>query len=855
MKLYINGKNEPFGTGRELCFNWYFESYDRNVYQNGYRLAVFADSACIYDSGKVEDQTCRLRLSKLPLLSDTCYRAELTVWMNTQETGEATASFVTGKLEEEWSGKWITGPGPIDDDGTLPPYIFNKMFQVRGEVKQAMLHASALGCYVPSINGARVTEEYFAPGYTQYDKRVLYNSYDVTAFLKQGENRISAEVSGGWYCGRLGLTLKRNRYGRKRAFLAELHILYCDGTGEIVASDNTWRVTTDGPRRFADFFDGEVYEAQRCDSGSWCWEQAKIYEDAIPKLEPYNGAQVLLHDKIEPVVMKKTERERYIIDFGRNIAGVVGLWGIEGKSGQKIRIRHGEVLNSDGSLYTNNLRTAKAQIWYTCKDGVQSYKPAFTYMGFRYVEVTGIDELQKEQIAAFDLYSDLSLTGIFHCSNEEINLLQRNILISQKANFVDIPTDCPQRDERCGWTGDIAMFLPTACFNMDTSLFMGKWLRDVELAQRDNGAVPQIVPTNGISRNSLDGMMGVLATVGSAAWGDVITFAPWTLYWVTGDVTVLERQYTSMVRWVEYERRAAEKWSVGQGRYIWSHSFQFGDWLAPGESIIDNMRKGKWIATAYFARSAWILGRTARILGKEQDARKYHELFLSVRDAFRRRFLDRKGHIRNGFQSIYVLAVYFNLLTKREKQIAVADLVEDIRAKKNHLATGFPGTPFLNFVLSDNGYADVAYELLLQKTAPGWLYPIRCGATSIWERWDALKEDGTVNDNADINMVSFNHYAYGAVGDWLYKRVAGLVPVSPGYKRFKIQPLTGGGLTEAEISYLCPYGRIESAWFTDGDVFNLRVTVPCNTTAEIILPDGRKHICGSGTYSFSCNTL
>lgn len=755
-----------------------------------------------------------------------------------------------GEAIVKWIGKWITGKGAQDIDRQLAPYVFQKQFRCEGSVAKAVLYATALGCYTIRINGQKVSDRYFAPGYTQYNKRVLYNRYDVTQMLLYRDVIIQSEVAGGWYAGRLGLTLKGNRFGPKRAFLMELHLTFTDGSKSVISTDETWSVTADGPRRFASFFDGETYDARMSLSDAR-WERAIIYQGELPgRIEEDDGVPVLRHEQLRPKRIWKGADGDTLVDFGRNIAGIVQIGPFAGKSGRKITVRHGEVVQDD-RLFTENLRTAKATLTYICRDGEQEYLPEFTYMGFQYISVSGMDVTQ-DNICAWELYSDLPCVGSFECSDELLNQLQRNIMTSLKANFVDIPTDCPQRDERSGWTGDIAVFAPTAAFNMDISHFMKKWLRDLALSQRKNGVVPMFVPDNGFGRHKGDGPFGLLSKFQDAVWGDAAILVPWAVYQSTGDVTVLERQYQSMKAWMAYEERMARKNSFGASRYIWTAGFHFGDWLAPGKSMLDNMKKAKWTSTAYFANSANLMSRIARTLGMDEDSNRYTDLYENIRLAFQKVLVDQHGHIKDGFQSAYVLALQFGLLTKEQEQIALDDLVADIRSKDNHLATGFVGTDKLPFALSDHGALDVAYDLLMQKTYPSWLYPVLCGATSIWERWDSLRPDGTVNVNGGDNMVSFNHYAYGAIGNWMYTRIGGLEMTAPGYREFRIAPMPGGGLTHARVSHISPWGEIISAWEIKDDTFTLNAVIPQGTTAEIILPDGTQNIYTAGEYRLHC---
>ena len=749
--------------------------------------------------------------------------------------------------------RWITGSNRVDRDEHLPPYLFRKKAVLHEIPQRASLYVTSLGCYRVRINGRLVSDRYFAPGFTQYDKRILFNCYDVTDLLASPEIEIISEVSSGWYTGRLGLCKGGNRFGKKRAFRMLLELEYPNSQREWIATDDSWQVTTDGPRRKASFFDGEVYDARRNCPENWQWKDATIYKGKLPAaIEEEDGVPVLRHEKLLPKCIWKSASGTTLIDFGKNIAGFIEIGPFEATAGTEITIRHGELIQKN-KLFTENLRTAKAELHYVCRNGEQSYSPEFTYMGFQFAEVSGI-EITEDNIAAWELYSDISPIGSFSCSDERINQLQANILTSLKANFIDIPTDCPQRDERCGWTGDIAVFAPTAVFNMDITAFMKKWLRDLSLSQRRSGVVPIIVPDNALGRHFGDGYFGWLIHSNDAVWGDAAVLVPWAVYQSTGDIDILLSQYHSMKAWVEYERRMSSLFSFGDYRYIWSHGFHFGDWLAPGSSMRENTKKAKWTSTAYFANSAKILGQVAEILGYSADAEKYTILFEKIRSAFQNVLIDPSGHIKGGFQSAYVLALQFGLLTAEQERLAVDDLVKDIRAKNMHLATGFVGTDKLPFALSDHGATDTAYALLMQESFPSWLYPVLCGATSIWERWDSLKPDGTVNTGGtgEGNMVSFNHYAYGAIGNWLYTRVGGLEMEKPGYQSFRLAPYPGGGLTSAKVSHICPYGKIESSWKIENEVFTIDYTVPEGTSATVYLPDGSIYCDGSGHFIRSC---
>ena len=522
-----------------------------------------------------------------------------------------------------------------------------------------------------------------------------------------------------------------------------------------------------------------------------------------------------------------------IADFGQNIAGVLSFR-VKGKAGQEIVFRHAETLDH-GELYVQNLRSAKQELRYTCREGEQAYSPRFTYMGFRYVGIRGVrkEDIESKAIA---VYSDLEAVGSFRCSNDDLNQLQSNLSWSGRDNFVDIPTDCPQRDERQGWTGDIALFSPTACFNFDMSRFLEKWLRDLASEQTATGAIPFVVPAR----------KGVTPTMTTSCWGDSCILVPWAVYQANGDKTLLSRQYPSMKKYLaDVQRWAALSLPLHGSPYILRFPFQFGDWCAPYGALSDWLKKGPWIGTAYFYHSSVIMSRIAAILGREKDAQHYKNLSEQIRTAFRKAFTDGKGRLKKEFQAGYVLALAFGLAEGEERRVMAERLWALIKENGVHLNTGFTATPFILFALADNGFADEAYELLLQDTRPSWLYAVRQGATTIWERWDSLREDGSIEES------SLNHYAYGAVGDFFYRRICGLEAIEPGYRRFAVKPVPGGGLTWAECAHKCPYGLIKTRWEKTENAFRLTVSVPVGASAEITMPSGKNYTTGSGDYEFT----
>ncbi len=784
------------------------------------------------------------------LLPFTSYPVHIKVLGTSGAMAEAAASFQTGRLDTKWHGRWITdGSYDFPKKVSPKPMTFRKAFAITKFVTRAWIHATALGVYELELNGSKVGEDYFAPGFTSYAHHIQYQTYDVTAAL-QTQNRLQAVVAGGWAAGSFNYIRKNKISADRQAFLCELHVEYTDGSTEIISSDESWEVAMDGHYVMAEWYDGETYDAT-IDLEKASWKPASITSPRKqPKLLAQYGAPVRAQERLQPVGYHIAASCEIIYDFGQNFAGVIDA-SLHAKHGQRIVFRHAEVL-VDGELFVKSLRTAKATAQYISREGYQHYSPRLTYMGFRYVGVTGIAP-EDLQLSAIVLHSQIEEIGSFACSNPLINQLQSNIRWGGKSNFVDIPTDCPQRDERQGWTGDIAVFARTASYNFDMSRFFDKWLRDVRAEQGWGGGIPMVVPRGGDS-------WPVMAT---SAWGDSCVLVPWAEYLARGNKQVLIDQYDTIKRFL----RAAKRWSslfamTKHQRHIWQFPFHFGDWCAPNETVKQWMKKGKWVATAYYANSCGIAAQIAELLGYEEDAQAYKELRRSIIKAYRSVFTDGEGKLKKEFQTAYVLPLYFAMTEGDETQRMAEHLVRLVREADNHLTTGFTGTPYLLFALSDHGYADVAYDVLLQEGCPSWLYEVKAGGTTIWERWDALRPDGTVNigdltgkqSEADSNggMVSFNHYANGAVGDWLYRRMVGLEPLTGGYQSFKVKPIIGGGITWAKGSVKTPYGTISVSWMLEDHQFTLELEVPVSTTCSVELPNGEFYELGSGRHVRMC---
>ncbi|MFI5236044.1 MAG: family 78 glycoside hydrolase catalytic domain, partial [Gemmatimonadales bacterium] len=686
--------------------------------------------------------------------------------------------------------------------------------------------------YELHLNGQRVGRDLFTPGWTSYAKRLQYQTYDVTHLLVPGENAIGAILGDGWYRGFLGFDSHRNIYGRQVALLLQLDIGYADGSTTRLVSDAGWKTAT-GPILGSDIYNGESYDARRERTG-WTnahyddrgWHPVELAdapttELVAPVSEPVRRAQALT-----PIAIIHSPAGETIFDLGQNITGWVRL-SVRGPAGTTITLHHAEVLDTIGDLYTGNLRGAAQIDRYTLKgDGDEVYEPHFTYHGFRYVAVEGLPGPPTlGTITGIVVHSDLAETGEFVTSDTLLNKLQHNILWGQRGNFLDVPTDCPQRNERLGWTGDAQVFARTASFNLGVGGFFAKWLADLAADQYADGSVPWVIP------NPLGGDSAQFAA--AAGWADAATVVPWTMYLVYGDRDLLAAQFPSMRNWVDYAHRRAGP------DLIWKTGAQFGDWLAwhSDDASYPGATTGKdLIATAYLAHSADLVARAAEVLGHAEEARSYHALFTQVRETFRREFVTPNGRVGENTQTAYALALNFGLLTDEETAGAAGRLAKDIDRHDGHLTTGFLGTPELPTALSQHGHLDAAYALLLQRTYPSWLYPITRGATTMWERWDGIRPDGTFEDPS---MNSFNHYAFGAIGAWMYRVIGGLDvdPAAPGYKHALIAPRPGGGLTSAHTALETSYGTLATTWQLDSAEFSLEVTVPPNTSASITLPE------------------
>lgn len=831
--------------------SWELDCEKENSLQTAYRIKVAStpealkNDQLVWDSDVVRsDQSVFIKYQGPQLVSGQRLYWQVTVWDNqgNQATSDETACWETGLLTSgEWQAAWISPGWDEDKSQSNPCPYFRKEFDVKKRVVKARIYASALGLYELYLNGERLGKDYFNPGWTTYNKRIQYQVYDLTALLKQGQNALGAIVGDGWYRGFFVWQGDRNLYGDKAGLIAQLEITYEDGSKEWILSDQSWK-SSQGPILQSEIYHGELYDA-RLEIAAWAdpgfddsnWEKVRILNQSNEVLVPTEGEPVRITETIKAIKKFVTPRGELVFDFGQNLVGWV-RFRLKGKQGQRIVLHHAEVLDQEGNFYTDNLRTAKAEDCYIFKgEGLEEYEPRFTFHGFRYLRVSEYQgEISIDDIEARVVHSDMEKIGEFECSDPLINRLQQNIQWGLRGNFLDVPTDCPQRDERLGWTGDAQAFAPTACFNRNTGSFFTKWMKDLQLDQKEDGNVPWVVPN--VLKDG--GGTGWSDGYGGTGWADAAVIIPWTVYQSYGDIQILENQYESMKAWEEYMIRHSGS------RYIFDYGFHFGDWLSFAEYYTYNYNAPDYgyagahtekdlIATAYFYHTSSLMSKIASLLGKNEDSERYASLLPKIKEAFHREFITPNGRLISGTQTAYVLALGFGLIPDQEREAMAKRLADDVRYF-GHLTTGFLGTPLLCRVLSDNGYPELAYQLLFNKRYPSWLYPVTMGATTIWERWDGIRPDGSFQT---VGMNSFNHYAYGAVGQWLYSTVAGLNidPSKPAYKHSIIRPCTTRQLNFARASLQTMYGLLSSSWELKGEEVYYKFRIPSNTTATIYL--------------------
>ena len=905
--------------------SWQLTSDVRGERQTAYEVVVASSPAMVragrgdlWDSGKVSsDRSTEIMYAGKPLRSAQRCWWSVRVWDQAGKPVTAIpAYFQMGLLKPaDWSAKWIAAEVKrnVDPNGNTlpPPPYFRKSFTVTKPVKHATVFASARGVYDLHLNGAKVGDAVLAPGWTDYRKRVEYQTYDVTSSIHQGANMVGAILGDGWYSGYVGFSRRRDNYGEQPELRLQLNIEYADGTRQTIGTDNSWRATT-GAIHYSDMLQGEFYDARKelagwdrpgAATGAAPWRPVFLPSMTMPATQrdvtaqlsaavrsnrlsivagnsiagdpAYNrvkrlrvdytlngkphtqfagenatlqipgpgespGALVIrravygvLEDPFGPVKMvgvhgppiRVTEHlapkritqlagGKYLVDMGQNMVGWARL-SLKAGAGTKVQMRFAEMLSKDGTIYTTNLRSAKATDTYICHGGgVETWEPHFTFHGFRYIEVSGYPgKLTPGALTGCVIGSDTPHAGTFTCSNLMVNQLQHNIVWGQRGNFISVPTDCPQRDERLGWMGDAQIFARTATYNRDVAGFYEKWMQDVEDGQSREGGFSDVSPRI------------VDDADGAPAWGDAGVIVPWTVYQAYGDLGLVRRHWTAMNRWMDYITSVNPN-----GLWLKRRNNDFGDWLSIAADTPKDL-----LATAYYAYDAQLMARMARALGRQDEASKYDRLFAHIRKAFNTAFVSPMGGVKGDTQTGYVLALRFGLMPDNLRKQAAQRLVDAIAAKNNHLSTGFVGVGYLCPVLTATGHNDVAYKLLFNDTFPSWGFSIKHGATTIWERWDGWTPE---HGFQDPGMNSFNHYSLGSVGQWLYQDVAGIDtdPDHPGFKHILLHPQPGPGLTSATASYESIHGTIRSAWKAQNGEFLWTVTVPANTTATAWIP-------------------
>ncbi|MDJ0757451.1 MAG: glycoside hydrolase family 78 protein [Ardenticatenaceae bacterium] len=881
--------NNPLGIDSPRPrLSWQLVSERANVAQSAYQIRVVHNEAEIWNTGKcLSDQSIHVPYDGPPLKSRQRCTWQVRIWdeQDRETAWSDLASWEMGLLDPaDWQARWIEPEGEIDKEHFQPaPYLRHHFVLADRPVQSARIYATAHGVYELSLNGSVVGDQILAPGWTSYQHRLQYQVYDVTEQLHSDENAIGVILGDGWWRGEVGPESMRNVYGEKLGFLLQLVVTFADGEEQMVVTDKSWQ-TADGPIRQSDMREGETYDAglemigwdtPGFDDSGWI----PVREAPFPfdNLIAESAPPIRRKERLSPVEIMTTRTGQKVVDFGQNISGRVRFT-LQGQAGQTVTLRHQEALEKDGTFHIEegkkapimNIGLPLQMVQYTFKGGQpESYEPKFTTFGFRYALVEGYDgELRPQDFTAIAIYSDMAETGSFTCSNKKINQLHSNILWGQKGNFMDIPTDCPTR-ERAGWTGDAQVFARTGSTLMDTAAFFAKWLGDVAADQDQSGQVPGMVPS--FYRAAGKSHLIFSGTDGSAGWGDAAIMIPWTLYQVFGDSRVLEVQYESMSAWFDYVNKRVQKinWHrwlnptlwlnpAKRQRYrnLWDTKFHFGEWLEPGETMPAMLLgiMGSFVfsrpsvASAYYKHVCDLMAETAAVLGKEEESGRFRALSAAVKHAYAEELIGPDGVIKPDKQASYVRALYFDLVPADLRNNMVERLVRMIRENDTHLGTGFLSTGFLCQVLTDEGHLDLAYELLLQDTTPSWLYAIAKGATTIWESWETVLPDGS------RGIGSHNHYSKGAIGEWLYRVVAGIEIGAPGYKEIIIRPRPGGGLTHAAATIQSMYGPIRSAWHIENNRFSLEVTIPPNTSAEIFLPDesGPQRV-GSGSHHFTCS--
>ncbi len=863
--LRIDGLRRPQYVKQEFQFSWILESERKGCVQTGYRIQLWQGEGMIWDSGKVSSGACsgiRYAGPKLQPLQE--YVWQVCCWDDYGETAAASDRFRTCRAEKPWHAHWVQPvqkatvperPAPFeyanraeeqprDYKEFQPVQLVRSSIEIEKEVRCAFVHVSAHGLYHLELNGEAVGNDLFAPECTPYDKLIFYQSYDVTRRLKAGKNIFGVALADGWWIGRLGLGSWNCQYGDKKDLFLECEVLFEDGSRAYFGAEKAKAAPSRGS--YADLFVGEKYDASAVPEG-WSlpefddtlWQPVLVTDMPLETLQPQTGQSVRIVKEWEPLAVLRTPNGDTVVDAGQNLAGFLRIT-LDTGAGCEIVLEYSETLDENGNFFNNIKGVNKDQRdVYITRDGKQSWQPAFTYHGFRYVRINGWPgELSCDQLRVCAVSSEDDFTGDFACSDERLNQLQHNIIWSQISNMVSIPTDCPQR-EKVGWTGDLTVYAPTMLYLSSAEWFLRRWLKYLRAEQFENGLVPVTAPYWKICRE----MSRLLGSDTSCGWGDAIVFVPWAIYQETGNQVVLEENYDAMRRWMSYVEREDKNGS-------WNQGFHFGDWMLPsiimaGGTPRDTAYATKELfSTAYYAYSAKIMAQIAAALGRLADEKKYERLYQDIRQAFAEKYVRADGSLPLPYQGAYVVSLKFGLIPESKRAGAVNHLCRLIEENGTRLDTGFLSVPFLLDVLCENRHRDLAMRLLFQTECPSWLYMVEHGATTIWESWDCISPEGKVGS------YSYNHYAFGCVGDWLYREIAGVQNLEPGYRRVRLCPGIDSGLSWARTSHRTPQGWLAFEWHKEGGKIQVKAEIPIGTAAELGLPGQKSVTVGSGQYEF-----
>ena len=834
-RLRVNHKKNPLGFNlakihlswevKDVCGKWAVET----------RIIVSESSnmeKLVYDSGVQENYHENQMLVSFDLKPRTRYYWQVEVKDDKGDCAKSNpAWFETGKLQESWTAKWI---GTEENEKRMP--LLYKEFELKEKPESVRWHVCGLGLYEAYVNEKKAGREFLMPGYHCYDSFLEYQTLDVTELLSQGKNKIAVLLGEGWYKGRFGFDGDyRNLYGNQKKCIGELHIRYANGQEECIVTDSSWKAEE------SSICENGIYDGEHIDETlEHKMLSVEEIEEKRPLVERFNP-RIHKVEEFQPVSVKQ-EDEALLLDFGETVTGWVEITGAF-ETGQKVMMQYGEVLQK-GRFYRDNLRTAKAEFTYVSKGKGETIRPHFTYYGFRYVKIKGLNPEKEYKYTAYRIMSDIERTGWVATDHDKVNHLLENTLRSQKCNFLDIPTDCPQRDERMGWTGDAGIFASTACFHMDSGSFFHHYMKNMQAEQEKcNGAIPFFVPRPKVKKEEHTNPFYLDS--GAAVWGDAATLIPWKLYQFYGDKAMLEEQYPVMKAWVDYEY---ERTKENEIPYLWQNDRQLGDWLALDNGNINNpigKTDSGFIASVYHYWSTKMVKEAAESLGLE-ESKVYAEREKEIRNAILNYYFPDKKFCLEYTQTACALLLYLKLYPEGEREVITAKLAELLKKNKGHLNTGFVGTPILCMALSENGQNQLAYDLLLNEDYPGWLHEVNLGATTVWERWNSLEEDGSISGTG---MNSLNHYAYGSIAEWIYRYMCGLNPSIGEAVKMTIYPMPDQRLKKAEGSWRSVFGKYVCAWnWKSEQEVVCNIEVPFNANARFILPDGTEEILDCGKY-------